>query len=139
MSRTHVTVREFMTACAETIEDDDLLAKARARMTARKICYLPVVHDDQLVGILSDRDVQLTGATFGRPRARSRPLLVRDAMTELVLSCAPDANLRVVANEMVSARSGSAVIVEGESPLRVLGVLSVSDALRGLAERMPPR
>jgi CBS domain-containing protein len=133
MSRPNVTVGDFMTACRETIEDDDLLAKAGVRMAARKIRYLPVVHDDRLVGILSDRDVELTGSS--NPRVHSRPLLVRDAMTELVLSCGPDANLRVVANEMVSARSGSAVIIEGEHPLRVLGVLTVSDALRGLTER----
>lgn len=135
---THGKVREFMTACAETIEDDDLLAQASARMVARKVCCLPVVHDDRLVGILTDRDLERTALSLGASAAPSRPLLVRDAMTEMVLACEPDANLRAVVDQMVGTRSGSAVVIDREHPLRVLGVLTIGDAMRGLAVRMPP-
>lgn len=137
MSATHVTVLEFMTACRQTIGDDDLLAEASIRMSAHRLRYMPVVHDDQLVGLLSDRDVASASSSSCAGPQTNR-LRVRDVMTEIVLSCGPDANLHAVANEMVDGRVSSVVIVEGEHPLRVVGVLTAGDALRGLTHRMPP-
>ncbi len=137
MSTTIATVREFMTTCPETIDDDDLLSHASARMAARRIRHLPVVHDDRLVGILSDRDVNLTESLLSDRHPRSRPLFVRDAMTEVVFTCGPAAHLHAVAAEMARDKLGSAVVVDREHPLRVLGVFTSSDALRALATLAP--
>jgi len=136
MSSRIATVREFMTSCPETIEDDEPLAVASRRMAERTIRHLPVVHDDRLVGIVSDRDVNLTDALFPEAAPRAH-LCVRDAMNEVVFTCGPDAHLHAVAAEMASERIGSAVIVDREHPLRVLGVFTSTDALRALATLAP--
>lgn len=130
------TVRKYMTECPDTIDDDAFLDDARAQMGRRNVRHLPVVHDDVLVGIVSDRDVNLTDAV-AKERPRSQPLLVRDAMNEVVFSCGPDAHLHAVAAEMARMRIGSAVIVEREHPLRIVGVFTTTDALRALAELAP--
>lgn len=54
-------------------------------------------------------------------------------MTETVFICGPDAHLNAVATEMLDRRCGSAVIVEPDKPTHVLGIFTVTDALRVLS------
>jgi acetoin utilization protein AcuB len=137
MSKTIARVREFMTTCPETIEADARVSDARARMAELKIRHLPVVRDGQLVGVLSDRDVNLIESLLVDEPPRAEPPTVADAMTEIVFTCGPNAHLHAVASEMARDKHGSAVVVAPDHPLKVLGVFTTTDALRALSQFAP--
>lgn len=137
MSKPIARIREFMTTCPETIEADARLSDARTRMAELKIRHLPVVHDGRLVGILTDRDVNLTESLLVDEPPRTTPVSVAEAMTEVVFTCGPNAHLHAVASEMARDKHGSAVIVDPEHPLKVLGVFTTTDALRALSQFAP--
>lgn len=130
-------VREFMTTCPHTIESDATLPEARTEMIGMRARHLPVVHRGKLVGILSDRDVELTESLLLVGPPRSAPLTVRDAMTQPVFTCGPDAHLHAVADEMARHKHGSAIVVDPEHPLKVVGVFTTTDVLRALAVFAP--
>ena len=130
-------VREFMTTCPHTIEGDAKLSLARAKMIELKARHLPVVFDGRLVGIVSDRDVELCESLLVDTPARSDLPTVKEAMTERVFTCGPDAHLHAVAADMAQQRIGSAVIVDPDHPTKIVGVFTTTDALRALAKYAP--
>lgn len=126
-----------MTTCPETIEADARLSDARERMAQFKIRHLPVVREGQLAGIITDRDVNLTESLLVDEPSRATPPTVADAMTEVVFTCGPNAHLHAVAAEMARDKHGSAIVVDPEHPLKVLGVFTTTDALRALSQFAP--
>lgn len=130
-------VHEFMTACPHTIERDATLADARAAMIELRARHLPVVHQGLLVGILSDRDVELCESLLVDTPGRAHPPTVSEAMTEVVFTCGPMAHLHAVANEMAKHKYGSAVVVDADHPHQVVGMFTTTDALRALATFAP--
>ncbi len=125
-----------MTVCPHTIARGESLAEARSRMIEIRARHLPVVHDGRLVGIVSDRDVELCESLLIDAPHRAPPT-VGEAMTEMLFTCGPDAHLHAVADEMARHKYGSAVIVDPEHPLKILGVFTTTDALRALAQYAP--
>jgi acetoin utilization protein AcuB len=126
-------VRDFMTTCPHTIEPSASLTVAREQMIELGARHLPVVRDGTLIGLLSERDVELCESLLVDNPDRSSPPIVAEAMTEVVFTCGPDAHLHAVASEMASHKYGSAVVVDPEHPTKVVGVFTTTDALRALA------
>jgi CBS domain-containing protein len=123
----HSAISHYMTRDPRVIEPGDSLRRAAQVMLAAKIRSLPVVDDGKLVGLLGERDVALSEASGRDVDA----LTVREAMTIDPLVVRSDAPLTSVARLMAERKSGSAVVVEEG---RVVGVFSVVDALRALAD-----
>ena len=122
-------VRDFMTSMPGTIDADRTLEQARELMSQFQSRHLPVVRDGVLVGILSQRDIA-TAESLGR---RGKAHTVDEAMSTPPFTCGPDAHLHAVASEMAEHKYGTAVIVEREHPLHVIGLFTTVDALRALA------
>lgn len=122
-------VREFMTTMPQTIEGRSSLAEARDTMYERSVRHLPVVNDGSLVGIVSERDIALCEALGMKPDS----VEIKAVMRERVFTCGPEAHLHAVAHEMAAHKYGSAVVVEVERPVKVVGVFTTVDALRALA------
>lgn len=127
-----------MTTCPHTITPDATLSEARSQMIEVRARHLPVVQGGLLVGIVSDRDVELTESLLvdAARRPEAGPT-VAEAMTQPVFTCGPDAHLHAVADEMARHKHGSAVVVDVEHPRRILGVFTTTDALRALARFAP--
>jgi CBS domain-containing protein len=49
--------RDIMTSNVHTIEADQTIETARALMTAHRVRHLPVMQGDQVIGVISTRDV----------------------------------------------------------------------------------
>jgi acetoin utilization protein AcuB len=122
-------VREFMTTMPLTIDVRSSLSEARDTMSERSVRHLPVVNDGALVGIVSERDITLCEALGQNPAKVD----VEVAMRARVFTCGPEAHLHAVAEEMAAHKYGSAVVVDVERPVKVLGVFTTIDALRALA------
>ncbi len=132
----HIPVRQYMTAMPQTIDDDLELADAKLRMFELGIHHLPVVHDGQLVGILSQRDIAVAEALTAMDPTH---IPVGRIMTPVAFTCGPNAHVEAVAREMAAHHYGSAVVVDRDHPGHVIGVFTTTDALRALAELLDAR
>jgi acetoin utilization protein AcuB len=128
-------VGTYMTRAPYTIGVEQSLAVARRLMSENHIRHLPVLHGGDLVGMLSDREVESFEALPGSSR-----LTVEEAMVPDVYVTSDDAPLAAVAEEMARRHVGSAIVVAGAESTKVLGVFTAVDALRALADalRSPP-
>jgi acetoin utilization protein AcuB len=132
----HIPVRQFMTTMPTTIEDDLELGDAKVRMYELGVHHLPVVHDGQLVGILSARDIAVAEALTTMDPQR---IPVAKVMSAVPFTCGPNAHLEAVAREMAEHHYGSAVVVDREHPGHIVGVFTTTDALRALSEVLAAR
>jgi acetoin utilization protein AcuB len=129
-------VRGFMTKCPHTIDAAMRLGQARERMFQLDVRHLPVVRNERLVGILSDRDVSLAESIRAKGGA-SGESTVEDAMTPHPFTCGADAHLHAVAKEMADRKYGCAVVLDVDHPTRVIGVFTTTDALCALSVLAP--
>jgi acetoin utilization protein AcuB len=109
---------------------DTALADARARMFELGVRHLPVIEAGRLVGILSERDVSLAESIAAAPET----LTVARAMQTRIFTVGPDAHLHAVASEMAERKIGTALAVDPDRPLVLLGIFTTVDALRALAD-----
>lgn len=123
------TVADVMTVCPHTIGSDQKLAKAHQIMRELGIRHLPVLRGGKLVGVLSQRDLYFLESLAGVDVDIDQ---VADAMTPDVFTTLPDEPLRNVAREMANKKYGCAVVMDEDG--RVLGIFTVTDALRHLAD-----
>jgi acetoin utilization protein AcuB len=102
-------ISRYMTIVPATIAADASLGEAVAAMRATRVRHLPVLDGGRLVGIVSDRDLELL--TSLRAEAVSPPpLTVRDAMTTQIYTVREDAPLVDVVATMAERRLGSAIV-----------------------------
>src|SRR5260370_27591441 len=125
---TRKTIRDYMTPAPHTIGVEQPLAVAAALMQAHHIRHLPVLHGGKLVGILSERDVQLVS---GLPSIDPAVITVEDAMSDQVFTVTPETSLAEVAAEMAAHKYGAAVVTQGA---RITGIFTTIDALHALVD-----
>jgi len=125
------TIAAYMTPGPHTIGREQSLAAAKQLMHTTHVRHLPVLHGGQLVGVVSERDLDVVGALPG-----SRQLSVEDAMVPDVYTISEDAPLASVAADMARLKVGSAVVLKGND---VVGVFAAVDGLRALAELLRPQ
>ena len=117
------TVAEVMTPFPHTIGLDQPIRSAREVMRGHNVRHLPVETAGNLVGIISDRDVNFA-------LAMNDKLDVRDIYTPEPYIVPPDARLDKVVNDMARERFDCALVVDNG---RLLGLYTTVDACRTLA------
>lgn len=122
-----LTVQKFMTFMPRTIGFDQSLASAQEVMNKLHVRHLPVIKGGQLVGIISDRDIDFI-LRFRDVDPES--ITVEDAYTAEPYFTDPDAPLKDVVTKMAEHKYGSALVVENG---KVVGIFTASDAYRALA------
>lgn len=125
---TNRAIQNFMTTQPHSIGAEQPLAVAREMMRAYGIRHLPVKEGGQLVGILSDRDIDFA---LRVDAASAEKLSVIDAATSDVYVVLPSATLQSVASKMANDKLGCALVEEGG---RMLGIFTTTDACRALAQ-----
>jgi len=121
-----VKVSEIMTEAAVTDRADDTMAEAARKMWEQQTGSLLVMDSDELLGIITERDVLKAVAT-GRPLEGTR---VSDAMTKDVVTVPPAMTLREAAAVMADKWIRHLPVVEQG---RVVGILSQRDLAGVLA------
>jgi acetoin utilization protein AcuB len=127
-----MTVSQWMTKSVFTIKPKDTLKQARELMTKHRVNQLPVVIDEKVVGIVTDRDVReaypssmrfLRGTDIDDfADAHS----VEEVMTFNVVSISPQASLREAAQYVRKQRFGALPVVEQG---KLVGIITRSDLL----------
>lgn len=131
---TSLLVRDVMTPAPHTIGCGLSLADAAKAMKKYKIRHLPVLEGGALVGILSDRDVQLISSVS---QLDASCILVEDAMTQAPWTVSVKTPVAQVARSMAEKKLGSAVVLDANG--RVVGVFTTTDGMRVLAEQLEPK
>lgn len=121
-------LRDYMTPAPVSIRRGSTLAEAIAAMRQGSIRHLPVLDGEELVGIVSHRDVHLPQSIEAVYADR---VTVGEVMTAAPYRVAPDRPVFEVALAMWEHKYGSAVVEEGG---RVVGIFTTTDALRALVE-----
>ena len=113
------------------------LEEVAAIMRERRISAVVVMKDGAAVGVISQTD--LVNAAFIQPYLRYwRGMEARHLMTSPVISVRPDTALAAALELLHSRQIHRLVVTEpGPNGDRPVGILSLTDAVRALAERPP--
>lgn len=127
------SVAQLMTARPlVTIEPKATLKSAWQTMRATNLRHLPVVSDDQIIGMLSDRDVLAAGHEWLRDDQDAPAILVADAMSTRVSTIHPDRAASEAAARLLRHRFGALPVVRGHE---LRGILTVSDFMYWILAR----
>jgi acetoin utilization protein AcuB len=122
-----MNVAEFMSPSPQTIGVAQPLSVAREMMVKHGIRHLPVVEFGRLVGMLSERELDLLESI---PEIDVESTPVSRGMSHQALCVAPTDLVADVAATMADRKVGSVVVSKlGD----VVGVFTTIDALRALA------
>jgi CBS domain-containing protein len=130
-------VREIMMGSPVTLSPDDTLDLASNLIALGRIRHIPIVENDKLVGLVSDRDVCSTtgGEVFGlRPKSKSallKSVLVKDVMKRRLVTVNADTAIKDAARLMAAKKIGCLPVVERR---RLIGLLTTTDVLRYVEE-----
>ncbi len=134
-----MNVQEIMTKRIVTVELDDSLAIVKEIFDRLKFHHLLVVEGNELVGVVSDRDLlKALSPNLGTVSATARDEAtlnkrVHQIMTHKLITLFPDAAI----GEAVSLfnKHGISCIPVVDRELRPLGIVSWRDILKGVAGR----
>jgi len=119
-------VSEIMTNAAVIDTSDDTLAEAAAKMWKQQTGSLLVVDGDDLVGIITERDI-LKAVAQGTPLDRTT---IAEAMTKDPVTVGPGTSLREAAKVMADRWIRDLPVVDG---VKLVGVISQRDLAGVLA------
>jgi acetoin utilization protein AcuB len=97
----------------------------------RRIRHIPVVEDDRMVGIVTDRDLRNASPPLGDPERVStmKEIRLEDVMARKVITVRPEDTIVHAAQEMYERKIESLPVVAEE---KLLGIVTSSDVMRAL-------
>ncbi len=127
-----VRVADWMTASVLAVETYDSIAIARQLMAKHRVNQLPVLDDDRLVGIVTDRDVRdayPTSMMINRTKEIDRfaaKITVEEVMTHDIFVVRPDTPLKTAVGLLRRHRIGALPVVQNK---HLVGIITRSDIL----------
>lgn len=116
-------IKEIMTAGVECIHRDATLEEAARRMRDLDVGPLPVLGDnDQLAGIVTDRDIAVRGVAEGKD---PRTVRVHDVMTPGIVYCFEDQDVSEAVRLMEEHQIRRLVVLDRDQ--RLVGIVSLGD------------
>ena len=115
-------VSEIMTSNPEVVTPEQPIQEAAKLMLSADAGVVPVQEGDQLVGMVTDRDIAVRIVAEGR--GPDTP--VRDAMSEKPLFCFDDEDVDEVAIQMSNAQVRRFPVLSREGQ-RLVGIVSLGD------------
>jgi len=125
-------IKDIMTRNVEIVHPDDTLQHAAQKMRERDIGFLPVYEGDQLVGVVSDRDLVLRGLAEGMS---AKDTLGRDMVTSPVFSCYEDDDVKEAA-KIMEKNQIRRMVVRDRNDKKVIGIVSLGDLATNTDKKM---
>ena len=126
-------IEKYMTTSPHAIGRDQPLTLAHAMLKKHRIRHLPVLDGGELVGLLSERDLQLIETFEGVDPKR---VTIEEAMSTSVYAVTPETKLDEVLRAMAEQKYGCTVVIQNG---RVVGVFTTVDVCRAFAESLETR
>lgn len=138
-------VKQWMSHPVHTVKPLDTAAHARELLEKYRINQLAVVFKNELVGIVTDRDLRdafpsvFESAAPGGHGSGPEPnrVVIESIMSHRVLTVTPDDNVRDAAELMRRERVGALPVVADGKLVGILTRSDILDALISLADRLP--
>jgi CBS domain-containing protein len=118
------SVREIMTPNPRTVSPEQSVVEAARIMRDEDVGSLPVVEDDRLVGVVTDRDIVVRVIAEGRDPSSTS---VGQIESRDVVAVTPDQDLDQALAEMARHQVRRLPVVEGD---RLVGVVAQADVAR---------
>lgn len=122
MTTPATTIGELMTPDPQTVAPGDSVQHAAQLMDELNVGALPVCEGEQLVGIVTDRDITVRATAIGLVPGATE---VERVMTEHVRCCSEEQPAREVLEQMARTQIRRLLVVDGEQ--RLVGVVSLGD------------
>ena len=126
-------VRELMTPTPISVSPNTPVDEARALMQQHRIRHLPVLDNERLVGMISDRDIRLvlpspaTSLSVYEIGYLLTRLTVAEIMTRFPITIAPDRPVTEAVRRMLANKVGALpVVAEG----KVVGIVTRTNLLQ---------
>ncbi len=125
-------VAKWMTKSLMTLKPKDSLRHARERLAKYRVNQLPVVVDEKLVGIVTDRDIRDAYPSslrlfYGKDIDEfGDSHTVEEVMTYNVVSVTPQTSLREAAQRLRRQRFGALPVIDQG---QLVGIITRSDLL----------
>ena len=125
-------IRDIMKTEVVTLQANEQLSVASDIMHLARIRHLPIVQGDQLVGIISQRDLykaslsSLLGYDYAENRDHLKKVAIKDVMMKRVATIGPDAEIAEAGCIMLAKKIGCLPVVEGS---RLVGMVTETDIL----------
>jgi len=126
-------IQKYMTYVPKSIGYDQTIAQASEFMRKLHLRHLPVLKGGQLVGILTDRDINLV---LSFKDADAATMKVEEAYTPDPYFTSPDAPLNEVVAHMADKKYGCALVVDNG---KLVGIFTETDAYKALSELLETR
>jgi len=133
MSKAIPSVQKYMTANPHTIGEDQPMTVAHRLMREHKIRHLPVLRGAKIVGLVSDRDLNMVESLKD---VDPRQVLVGEAMSQDPYQVSPDTALDEVVSTMAKGKLGSALVTQNG---KVVGIFTTVDACRAFSDLLHTR
>ncbi len=128
MEKFRLPVEEFTTPDPVTAPEDASIDELSELMAKHGVRHIPIVKDDRVVGVVSDRDLKLVK---GLDLKEKMLVSAADIMARDPVSVESSTPLDEVAFEMSKRKIGSVIVNENG---KLLGIFTVTDALNALIE-----
>lgn len=115
-------IREIMTPGVQCIRPDETLIDAAILMRQLDVGVLPVMEDDVVLGMITDRDITIRAVAEGRP---SETTAVREVMTPGVIFVYDDQDVEEAVEVMEKHQVRRVPVISRDR--RLLGILSLGD------------
>lgn len=117
----HETIQEAMTPNPTSVSPDTTAGEAAQMMKAENIGSLPIVEDDRLIGVITDRDIAIRIVAEGRDTDTT----VGEIASKDVVTVDPEQSLEEAARLMAEHQVRRLPVVEEDG--RVIGILAQAD------------
>lgn len=117
-------VGTWMTHDPVVAHPEDKLSAVEEQMRQGHFRSVPVVSDDTLIGIVTDRDVRLHAGFLDHT-------FVKDAISDELVTVTPSSSIREAARILRERKIGGLPVIEDG---KLVGMLTVSDVLEALTE-----
>jgi acetoin utilization protein AcuB len=138
-------VREWMTPDPFTLTEGDRVKTAVQHLLSAGIRHVPILRDNVLVGIVTDRDLRRAlpsveaGASPEKYQAFMERTTLGDIMTVDPVTCTPDTDVVDAVEIFVEGKFGAIPIVDGDELVAILTQIDVLRAFLTVLEREATR
>ncbi|RIE08575.1 CBS domain-containing protein, partial [Candidatus Cryosericum odellii] len=126
-------VRDYMTHDLVTVEPESRLSDALKTMRTHNIHRLPVIEDNLLIGIVSEKDLLYALPSADRPiswveaSAQAAALPVRQIMQQDLVTVGPDCPVELAAATMADHKIGALPVVSPPESRTLVGIITETD------------
>lgn len=123
-------IKDVMTKAPCVVDVTDSLERTEQLMAQQEYRHMPVTDKNQLVAILSERDIGIAKLSSKKPASE---LKVSDVCIGYPYRAYQDEPLQKVLDEMLMLKIGSVLVMDGEE---LVGIFTTTDACRVLRDQL---